>query len=109
MIYEKEENNKFSFLFKKENITYIVFILFLIPGTPKDILTYICPFTKIKPWQYFLIAVFARIPSVVSSTMLGDNLMQKNITASIIIFAVTAVIGLAGITINKIFIKKQSE
>lgn len=109
IIYEKEENNKFAFLFKKENITYLVFILFLIPGTPKDVLTYICPFTKIKPITYFLIAVFARIPSVISSTMLGDNLMQHNIVTSIIIFAVTAVIGIVGITINKFFIKKHSE
>lgn len=108
-IYEKEENAKYSFLFKSENLTYLIFILFLIPGTPKDILTYLCPFTKIKPLHYFVISTFARIPSIISSTLVGDTLAEGSLWTSVIIFAATGVIGLLGITLNRVFVKKHSK
>ncbi len=108
-IYEKEENAKYSFIFKSKNLLYVVFILFLIPGTPKDILLYLCPFTKINPLTYFAIATFARIPSIITSTLAGDTLAEGSIWTSVIIFGATAILGLAGITLNKIFMDKQNK
>jgi uncharacterized membrane protein YdjX (TVP38/TMEM64 family) len=107
-IYKKEENLKYSFLFKAENVTYLVFVLFLIPGTPKDILTYLCPFTKIKPSHYFIISTFARIPSILSSTAVGDTLAEGSLWTSAIIFAATGALGLLGITAHRAFMKRHN-
>lgn len=108
-IYEKEENAKYSFLFSSDNVTYLIFILFLIPGTPKDILTYLCPFTKVKPGTYFAISTFARIPSIVTSTWAGSTLAEGNLLMSALIFLGTGVIGLLGILIHQKFVKRQEK
>lgn len=78
----------------------LLFIVFLIPGTPKDLLSYFAPFTKIKLKNFLFITTVARIPSIVSSTYMGDKLQNGNFTTSLIVFCLIAVIGLLGILIN---------
>ena len=63
-------------------------ILFFIPGTPKDALTYIAPLAPMGTLKYLLITTLARIPSVVTSTVLGDRVAEGDYTAAIIVFAV---------------------
>ena len=107
-LYKKEESLKYNFLLKADNVTYLVFLLFLIPGTPKDILIYLCPFTKIKPLTFLLISTFARMPSVISSTYAGANISKGNFSMSILIFVITGIIGILGILIHNKFIKKHN-
>jgi len=104
----KEKNmNKLKFLNNSSSLDIIVFTLFLIPGTPKDLLTYFIPLTPMKPVRFLIIATFARIPSVVSSTIIGASLENKDWFLSIIIFILTAVMGLVGIRINNWYVKKH--
>lgn len=92
---EKIENSKF---FKdSKNIELVMLILFIIPGTPKDLLVYLGGLLPIKPLRFILIATFARIPSVISSTLVGSKLMNGNIKMIIAIYAVTFI--LAGVII----------
>ena len=68
----KIENSK---LFQNpRKIEMIMLILFLIPGTPKDLLVYIAGLLPLKPLRFILISTFARFPSVISSTLAGSNL-----------------------------------
>lgn len=87
---EKIENSK---LFKNpKKLEYIMLILFLIPGTPKDILVYIAGLLPIKPLRFIIISTFVRFPSVISSTIAGANLVEGNWQFSIIIYAITFLI-----------------
>lgn len=107
-LFVKEEDlKKFKFLKNQRNIELTTFILFFIPGTPKDVLTYIVPLTPIKAHRFFLIATFARIPSIITSTLIGDSLIGGNIVLTIIIFVITALISILGIVINNKFISKR--
>ncbi len=92
---EKIQNMKF--LNNEKKLETFVFILFLIPGTPKDALTYIVPLTKINPVKYFTYSTLARIPSVVSSTFVGSSISDGNFVMSIVILIITGAIGLVGI------------
>lgn len=67
-------------------------ILFLIPGTPKDLLVYIAGLLPIKPLKFILISSIARFPSVISSTLAGANLAKGNWQFSILIYAITFLI-----------------
>lgn len=98
---------KYSFLNDTNKVEVLIFILFFIPGTPKDILTYIVPMIKIHPAHYFTIATFARIPSVLTSTFLGANLIKGNFMQTIFIFLITGVIGLGGIAFHQRFISRK--
>ena len=73
------------------------FILFLIPGTPKDMLTYLAGVSKIRPAQFLLISTFARIPSIITSTWMGASVSRGNWGMAIVVFLLTAAIGLVGI------------
>lgn len=71
---DKLENSK---LFKNpKKIEYIMLILFFIPGTPKDLIVYIAGLLPINPVRFILISSFARFPSILSSTIAGDTLVE---------------------------------
>lgn len=87
---KKIENSK---LFNNpKKIEMIMLILFLIPGTPKDLLVYIAGLLPIKPLKFILISSIARFPSVISSTLAGANLAKGNWQFSILIYAITFLI-----------------
>lgn len=103
---ESKQLEKFKFLHDTRRLEMLVFLLFFIPGTPKDILTYFMPLTKIKPLTFFVIVTVARIPSIVSSTFAGSSISEGNWMQTIIIFVVIGAIGLLGIWLNDILMKK---
>lgn len=96
-IFGKERIEKFSFLHDARKLEAAIFVVFLIPGTPKDMLTYVAGTTSIKLHQFLLLTSLARIPSIVTSTFLGASMMKADWKSSIIIFAVTVLIGIFGI------------
>ena len=105
---KKIENSK---LFQNpKKIEWIMIILFLIPGTPKDLLVYIAGLLPIKPLRFVLISTFARLPSVISSTIAGENILSGNIQVSIIAYVVTFIIvGIAIFIVNKLDKSKTTE
>ena len=105
---DKIENSK---LFKNpKKIEFIMLILFLIPGTPKDLLVYLAGLLPLKPLRFILISTFARIPSVISSTFAGSNLVAGNWKFSVIIYAVTfLIVGIMIFIINKFDKDKTAE
>lgn len=101
-IYEffpKEKVNKLenSKLFKDEKkIELVMIILFLIPGTPKDLLVYIGGLLPIKTSRFLAISTLLRFPSIISSTIAGANIIEgqwkAGILAYIITFAITFIV-----------------
>lgn len=75
----------------------ILIILFFIPGIPKDLLVYMGPLLNIKPLKFILIATFARFPSVISSTMVGANIIYGDWKSILVIYLITAIF--AGLSI----------
>ncbi|MDR0979099.1 MAG: VTT domain-containing protein [Lachnospiraceae bacterium] len=72
---DKIENSK---VFKNSKTVELIFIiLFLIPGTPKDLLVFIGGLLPINPFKFILISTFARFPSVVSSTIAGKYISTR--------------------------------
>ncbi len=104
-----EKLSKFKFLNDTTKLNSIIFLLFFIPGTPKDLLTYVVPLTKVKPLHFFIISTFARIPSIISSTYAGATIDQGNFKMTLIIFAITGIVGLLGIYLNDKIVKKLNK
>lgn len=97
---KKIENAK---VFKNpKTISFIIFILFFIPGTPKDLFTYIAALLPIKPLNFIIISTIARFPSIISSTLAGDNLLAGNWQMSLIIYGATfLIVGIAILIMRK--------
>lgn len=72
---DKLKNSKL--LSNPNKIEILLFFLFLIPGTPKDLFVYLAGLLPIKPIRFLLIATFARFPSVITSTLAGSNASSR--------------------------------
>lgn len=103
----KERLEKTAFLKDNEKIYMTIFFIFLIPGTPKDVISYAAGITSIKLVPFLLISGVGRIPSVVSSTIGGSYLGTKNYTMAIIVFIVTLVVSGVLFFIYKMYEKKK--
>lgn len=104
-----EKFEKLKFLNNPSKRDSLVFILFFIPGTPKDVLTYFVPFTKMPPLRFLATATIARIPSIITSTAVGSSVSEGEFLKSIIIFAVTGILGIVGIIINNRITSSQNK
>ena len=71
-----------------------VFILFLIPGFPKDVLIYIVPLSDMNLRTFLLLSTIGRTPGVIISTYAAAGLADGDIVTSVIIFVVAALIAI---------------
>jgi uncharacterized membrane protein YdjX (TVP38/TMEM64 family) len=112
LFFSKKKVDGFAFLQDTRKLSFIVFVLFLIPGTPKDILTYIVPLTNMGFTRFILITCLARIPMILASTLMGASVMKGRWLLLSLIFLLAVVVGLLGMLfggrIIAFFRKKQS-
>lgn len=93
--FSKEKVNKLenSKLFKDpQKIETVMALLFLIPGTPKDLLVYIGGLLPIKTSRFLMISTLLRFPSIISSTIAGDKLLNGNWQISILVYVITFIL-----------------
>lgn len=93
--------DKLSAFEQSSKFDTIVFILFLIPGMPKDVFTYIVPLTKMPLGKFLVITNVGRIPGIILSTYAASGLVNGQIMESIIIFAVAAVVAVLAIVFSE--------
>ena len=105
---KKIENSK---LFQDPKKTeMIMLILFLLPGTPKDLLVYIAGLLPIKPSRFIIISTLARIPSIVSSTYAGEKILAGNFKmAALIYIVIIAIVTIFIFIVNKLDKNKVTE
>lgn len=95
------------FLRTEKRRNRITFLVFLIPGTPKDLLCYFVGLTDMKLGTWVLISSIARLPSIVTSTVGGDALGTRRYWQAILVLAVTALISGLGILLYQRIIKPR--
>lgn len=71
---EKLEQSKWFKNTKKLEMVFL--ILFLLPGTPKDLLVYLGGLLPVDPKRFVLLSTFARIPAILALTILGHGLIE---------------------------------
>lgn len=105
---EKIRQLRFINTARKRNT--LIFLLFFIPGTPKDLLTYFVGLTDIRLGAFLAISLIARIPSVISSTFGGHLLGEGQYWQAALLYGITGIVSLIGLGVyNAILRKKQAE
>ncbi len=108
-VLDKKFMKKFKFLHDEKKIKLITFILYFLPGTPKDLLTYFMPVTGINIKAFLSITIFARIPSVVSSTIAGSLYAEGDIKLTLIVYAVVTVLSGLGYLIYRLIFDRRGK
>lgn len=96
VFFSEEKTESLKFLRNGKNTKLIVFLLYLIPGAPKDLLTYGVGLTNISAFSMLFIAAVGRFPTILLTCMGGDVLEEKRYGAFIAVIAVIAVLSLTG-------------
>lgn len=109
VFFSLEKINSLNFLKNTKKLTVFTYLVFLIPGTPKDLIGYFIGLTNMKLTTWILISSVARIPSIITSTIGGNALGIKNYFFAIIVFAIALFISAVGLVIYNRITKEKSE
>lgn len=105
----KKVFEKFEFLLNNPKAEVAMFILFLLPGIPKDILTYIAGLTPVRPVAFFLLSTLGRLPSLFVTCFIGAYIQQGNYTAVTVISVITCILVAAGFLMKDRVMKLLNE
>lgn len=97
------------FLNSEKKLKMLVFLLFFIPGTPKDLITYFVGLTRMKLSEFLPITLMARIPSVITSTLAGHYFIEGKYLEGIMVFAITAAVSIIGMVVYNLILKSKNE
>lgn len=105
----EEKINSMKFIKNNRRLNNLVFIIFFIPGTPKDLLTYFVGLTRMKLFTFLGLSLIARIPSVITSTFAGNAINNNDWKTAVIIFAATGVVSVVGIIIYNLVVRQKNK
>ena len=109
IFFSREKIQSLRFLQNHMRVYLLVVLAFLIPGTPKDILSYVAGLTPIRFSHWLLITSICRLPSVLTSTMGGNALGTGKHLTAVIVFAATLFVSLLGYGVYRYVHKKETE
>ena len=96
LFFDRSLAERFSWLQNSRRMGLVMLCVFLVPGTPKDFLTYFAGLTSMGFVPVVLIATFGRIPSVVTSTVAASALGAGEVELAVAAVAVSALMLVAG-------------
>lgn len=103
----REKINDLRFLNTEQKRNTLIFLLFFIPGTPKDLLTYFVGLTDIRLGTFLVLSMIARIPSVISSTFGGHLLGEEHYGGAALLYGITGLVSALGLLGYNIYLKKK--
>lgn len=104
-----ERIHSIGFLQNKKRFNVTFFILYFIPGMPKDMFTWLVCLTDENPFKFLFLTTLARIPSALISVWCGHEFVKENYLLSVVIFVVTIVLGLGGSILYKLLSGKNKK
>ena len=102
-----EKINQLRFLNTEKKRVFLIFLLFFIPGTPKDLLTYFVGLTDMRLGTFLAVSLIARIPSVLSSTFGGHLLGEGRYGGAVGLYAAMALVSFIGLWGYNAWVKKK--
>lgn len=107
-LYPRERLDALPILNEPSKRNALTALLFLIPGTPKDLLTYVIGLTDMSIPLYILITSVCRLPSILTSTLSGDALGDNRLLHALWFLIATGAISLGGYILYQ-FIRRGLE
>lgn len=91
---KKEALDKFDFVFGKHS-KIILFLIYLIPGLPDDVVCYIAGLTDVPIVTLLILFSLGRLPAVIVNNYVGMGLSEGNLTlVSILVVAGVLLLGI---------------
>lgn len=109
VFFSREKLDSLRFLRSSPKRDALFWLIFTVPGTPKDLLSYFAGLTDLSWRKWLLITTVGRLPSIVTSTVGGDALGVQNYQFALITFGVTLLISGVGVLIYRAVCRKHEK
>ncbi len=106
---DRKEIESVKFLHSNEKYTRLLFLFFLLPGTPKDLMCYVVGLTDIKWTTWMLINFLGRFPAILLSALSGSALGEQKYGIFVAAFAIIIVLYFLGTFLYKKLNHSQQE
>ena len=94
---------------KMERVEWVLFLVFLIPGSPKDVLSYAAGMTKISLPSWIVINLIGRIPGILLSTLGGDRVMRGDYLLAAGLMLLCGALYVVGMILYKNYLEKKKK
>ena len=103
IFFSEEKLQSLRFLHASPKRDFLYLLIFMIPGTPKDLLCYFAGLTDVRFPVWLIICSLGRLPAIITSTVGGSALSTRNYWTAVAVFAGTfALSGLGLLIYNSI-------
>lgn len=86
-----------------------IFVLFLIPGSPKDVMTYVVSLGNVHLFKWLTLTTIGRIPSIITSTFLSASFKSGDLVMTLMIAMATLFLVGGGAIYYKTVIQKKDK
>ena len=107
VFFSREKLEKLTFLQTSPRRNLLFWVIFTLPGTPKDLLCYFAGLTDMKWKQWLVICSAGRLPAIITSALSGNALGEQNYLAAVIVFGATFALSGVGLLIYRAVQKRQ--
>ena len=104
-----EKLEKLHFLKHSPKRDYLFWLIFTVPGTPKDLLCYFAGLTDIRWGVWLLLCSVGRLPSVLTSTVGGSALGGRSYLFAALVFGGTLFLSLVGLLIYRCVCRRHEK
>lgn len=101
MIFGEEKINDMLQKINSKKGVAIVFLIYLIPGIPKDLCTYAAGLSEMKLKPFLILSMIGRSPGMIGSLLMGQQVNIGGYTSAAIIAACFIVMFIVGILFRK--------
>lgn len=98
-----------SDVMESKKFEIIMFIIFIVPGLPKDFMIYVAGLTAMRPGRFFMILVMSRLPWIMASASIGANMNAGNYVLTILVSVIVVTGFVVGMVYKDRIIKKLTK
>ena len=104
-----KEPEELALFQKLERAEWVFFLVFLVPGSPKDVLSYAAGLMKISVPSWLVINLIGRIPGILLSVLGGDRLLRGDYLLAAGLTLLCGALYIVGMLIYRRYLEKKKE
>ncbi len=95
-IFKKSAIDQFDFIINSKSAALILFLIFLLPGFPDDVICYIAGLTCLPIRNLMMIVILGRLPVIVVTNIIGDGIATN---IPLVVFACVVSVVILGLAV----------
>lgn len=101
LIFSEEKIRNMLKTLNSKKAVILVFLIYLIPGVPKDLCSYVAGLSEMKLKPFLIISLIGRSPGMMGSLLIGRQVEVGGYTSAIVIAVIALILCLLGVLFRK--------